>query len=419
MVYYVYLFSFLGCFAYIGCKLRKPDLLTLTIIASGYYSSSLLFGEIYDPEIHMYVEIDEFIYVFYAFLFTVLTIATIINDRYSRKNLKKHSASFPKDFLCFYTVILAVLFISLNALDIRAFFPQEVGGFSASSFGPLYSIYWMSALLLLVASFRTDSIFLKGLSVLFLLTTLLAGSRAYFTAGCFAVLLVLLQSRPEMRLLISIKRLLIIVLGFLFLLVYKNIYQYLLVLDYDMLLAAGTDIDLIVFRLTKGSESVILLNFQHAISLYQHDIGSFSDLVFVKSIPFLSDLYTEGFDFDARTLSDIVNNKYFQTVNYGMASSIWGLFYYVSGPLGCLIFGFTYVCACLYLNLRLKKQDLVGIHLIPGSVLLAFYASRLEIGAILFPFYMSFFLLIVFKLFQIILPARVAKNHDQYFSPSS
>ena len=156
MVYYIYLVSFIGCVAYIGCKLRKPDLLTITIIGSGYYSSALLFGEVYDPEIHMYVEIDDFIYIFYSFLFILLTIATIINDQYLSKNFKNYSAYFPTDFFYFYAVILAVLFTALNAIDSRSFFPEEVGGFSASSFGVFYNIYWMSTLLLLVASFRTD-----------------------------------------------------------------------------------------------------------------------------------------------------------------------------------------------------------------------------------------------------------------------
>ena len=51
-------------------------------------------------------------------------------------------------------------------------------------------------------------------------------------------------------------------------------------LDLD-LLEAGLDLDLLLFRLTKGSESIVVLNFQYAITLYSN-AGSFLDLVLIK-----------------------------------------------------------------------------------------------------------------------------------------
>ena len=250
MVYYAYLLSFLGCLAYAGCKLRKPDLLTLCIIACGYYSSTLLFGEIYDPDTHSYVEINDFIYIFYCFLFTTLTVAIYVNDGYFNRKVEKDNVAIPPDLFYFYILILIILFLTFNIIDLRAFFPDAVGEFSASSFGSFYNIYWVSTLIVSAASFKTNSLILKAIGVFFLLTTLTAGSRAYFTAGCFSILLLYAQSGSEIRLLMSFRRLTIMFFGFLFLLVYKNIYQYLLVLDYEMLLKAGLDFDLIIFRLT-------------------------------------------------------------------------------------------------------------------------------------------------------------------------
>ncbi len=411
MVYYLYLVSFLGAVTYIGFRLRKPDLLTITIIACGYYSSALLFGEIYDPDSKSYVDIHDFIYIFYSFLFSSLTIACFVNDHYLNKYFRNSKSMVLSEFLYFHLAILIVLFLAMNLLDSRAFFPDDVGEFSAASFGAIYNIYWVSALIFLITSFRSTSKFLKILGILFLLTTLLAGSRAYFTAGCFALLLLYFQAKPPMRLLASFSRLIIIIFGFLFLLVFKNIYQYLLFLDYEMVLAAGSDVDLILFRLTKGSEAIILLNFQHAITLYENGRGPFFDLILVKSIPFLSELYIEGLNLDPRTFSDLIDDKYYQSVNYGMASSLWGLVYYVMGPLGCIMFGFTYICIILYLNIRIKKSDLISIHLIPASVFMAFYASRVEIGAVLFPFYMSCFMLFTWILIRSIFRRRHAINY--------
>ena len=75
-----------------------------------------------------------------------------------------------------------------------------------------------------------------------------------------------------------------------------------------------------------------------------------------------------------------------------MASNIWGLFYYVSGPIGTLIFCFIYLCFVFYLNLLVTKESL-SAHLIPGAMFLCFYASRIEIGAITPILYLHFSLL--------------------------
>ena len=177
-----------------------------------------------------------------------------------------------------------------------------------------------------------------------------------------------------------------------------------------MILDAASNLDLILFRLNQGGESIIILNFHHAISMYEESVGSFTDLVAIKIIPFISELYIQAFNFDGRTLSDLIDEKYYQNVSYGMASNIWGLFYYVSGPIGTLIFCFIYICLVFYLNILVSKKNLLSSHLIPGAIFLCFYASRIEIGAILFPFYICFFLLIIFLILRIIMPKH--KKYD-------
>jgi hypothetical protein len=411
MIYYFYIFSLLSCLSYIGFKNRKPDLFTLATLASAYYSSTLLFGKIYDPNSHSYLVIHEYIYVFYSFLFILLALTSFFHDRYFISTYKNQIFEY-RDLNYFYIAIILLVFIVILSLDSRAFFPKEFEDNDASSFGALYNIYWSSILVGLVAAFRSNSNLVKVIMLIFLLTTLTAGSRAFFTIGSFIILLIFYENKPSIRLLMSLKRIIIILFGFTFLLVFKNIYQYLLVFDMDMLIEAGTNIDLILFRLNEGGESIVILNFQHAISLYHEEPGSFADLIAVKSIPFVSELYIQGFNFDNRTMSDLINENYYQNVSYGMASSIWGLFYYVSGPFGTIIFCLFYVFLIFFLNILIRKKNLLSVHLIPGSMFLTFYASRLEIAAILFPFYMCFFLLIIFSILKIILPRKVNKNYD-------
>ena len=407
MFYFTYLVSLVGAISLIGLKRRKPDLLTLNIGGIAYYSSELLFGVVYDPNIRKYVEINEYIYIFYSFLFLFFIFAVYINDSVSNTRIysQKISPSTP-EYFCFLIIVLVMIFLGLLLIDIRTFFPDEVGGFSASNYTSIYNIYWISVLLLIAAAFRTKSYSLKLIGLFFLLTTLLAGSRAYFLGGCLIALLMIYENKPPIRLFLSLRRVLVMILGFLFLIIYKNVYQYILMLDLDLLLEAGLDLDLLLFRLTKGSESIVVLNFQHAITLYSDNAGSFLDLVLIKCIPFISELYIVGFNFDPRSLSDILNENFYQNVSYGMASSIWGLFYYVSGPIGCLLFGFMYVLITLYLNGRILKKDMLGYHLIPPAVFIGFYATRLEIAAIVFPFYMSLFVLIIYKIIYTILPRK-------------
>lgn len=410
MFYFAYISSFIIAICFIGFRLRKPDLLTMTILGTAYYSSSLLFGEVYDPDIGKYVDINDFIYAFYALLLILFTFATFINDSVLKRQTYINEMEIPQMYFYFLIVILTFIFLGLNLVDSRTFFPDEVGGFSASSYSSIYNIYWVSTLLLVTGAFKGNSNFLKLASIFFLLTTLLAGSRAYFLAGCFIALLMIYENKSPIRLFLSFKRLFVMIFGFIFLIVYKNIYQYLLMLDLNLLFEASTDFDLILFRLTKGSESVVILNFQHAITLFEQEAGSFIDLVLMKCIPFISELYILGFDYDMRTFSDILNENFYQTVSYGMASSFWGLFYYVSGPLGSIFISFLYVLAILYLNRRIKRKDMFGFHLVPAAIFIGFYLTRLEIGPVLFPFYMSILILFTYKILYTVLPKKLL--HD-------
>ena len=54
------------------------------------------------------------------------------------------------------------------------------------------------------------------------------------------------ENKSPIRLFLSFKRLFVMIFGFIFLIVYKNIYQYLLMLDLNLLFEASTDFDLIL-----------------------------------------------------------------------------------------------------------------------------------------------------------------------------
>ena len=49
------------------------------LLCNFHYASPLLFGELYDPDLHRVIEIDSKIYIFFIFL-TLLTVAFSMNS---------------------------------------------------------------------------------------------------------------------------------------------------------------------------------------------------------------------------------------------------------------------------------------------------------------------------------------------------
>lgn len=345
-------------------------------------------------------------------MFGCLFIACLINDYSLGKYYRELPPSVESGYNAFHLSIAVLLFITMNILDSRSFFPDDVGEFSAASFGSIYNVYWASVLLLLTSAFCWSRKVTKLIALCLLITTLLAGSRAYFLAGCFLIVLLHYRDRPPIRLLGSPLRVSTMIMGFLFLIIFKNIYQSLLFLDLQAVATVAMDWNLALARLTTASEALVLLNFQNAIELYDENHGSFAHLVVFKMIPFVSDSFVEVFALDPRNMSDLLNERFYESISYGMASSIWGLFYFVGGPLGCVMFIFVYVGSILGLNLRTRKLDLIGIHLMPGAVFLAYYASRKEIGDLLFPFYICGFMYIVWRVFRAATRPRNLRSYE-------
>lgn len=408
----VYLFSVLCALAVVGLRRRRPDLFTIAVVAHVYYSSTLFFGEVYDPENHIYVPIPETIYNFYSFLFIILSITIIAYDQKRRRFQDNFWRE--RDLLIFSLTALSLIFILINALDHRAFFPREIGGDSAASFGALFSLYWMLALIYLYVAVRSNDKAHIFFSMLFLLSTLLAGSRAYFTAGLIGFAIIYFQRKEPVLIASSPFKIFLGFFAFTFLILFKNFYQYLLVLDFDLLLGAASNWDLIVFRLTRGGESVILLNFIHSIEMYDHGRGSFTELFALKLLPFISEQVATATGFTGDTLSDLINASYYSTVNYGMASSFWGLFYYTSGWIGVIVAAIFYCMSLFVLQRVIQSRKLISIFLIPGAVFLAFYVSRLEIGATLYPFYLGYALFLVYLVAISLLRVRAPLARNIY-----
>ena len=335
MEYWLYIFSSSAALSYIFFKKRKFDLFTILIICSFYYSSPLLIGILYDPDKHNIINISSEIYWFYSLFFGVSIMGAHIFDKLNKKQvyIKKYNYSA----IQFHFLITSFIFLVILAIDSSFFFQKEVGEKSANQFGPLWGVYTASNLILLSLSMNSRIRHYIGIAIFFLLTTLIAGSRAYFAAGLAVIALGTFKNSTPMRIGMKFSLVLKILIGFTFIFSWKIAYPFILAGQYGEAFQTISDPVAIGFRLFKGSEAgLCMLSFHHAIDYFETSPGSFFELIVVKLIPFLSLEFATAFNLNGLTFSDILNGIFYKTVNYGKASNLWGSIYYVIGKLGLI-----------------------------------------------------------------------------------
>ena len=411
MEYWLYIFTSFAALSYIFFKKRNFDLFTILIICSFYYSSPLLLGVLYDPDKHSIINVSSKIYWFYSSFFCASILGAYKFDKGNiflfRGKIFNHSA------LQFYLFITCIIFLMLVMIDSSIFFQKEVGEKSVTQFGPLWAAFAASTLILLSLSIIVSNNYFFVIASIFLLMTLIAGSRAYFAAGAIIYALGTYKYSPPFVIATKFSLLFKILLGFFFLFLWKIAYPFVLVGQYTQALQSIVDPVGIGFRLFRGSEAgLVMLNFHHAIELFEYSSGSILELMVVKLIPFLHSEFATVFELNGSTFSDILNIKYYQTVNYGMASNLWGSIYYVSGPLGLLLFLAFFIWLVTTLNKLIKLNNLWSHHLVGPSAFLCFYGTRLEVGSLAYFFYVNITMLVFFRIMVSLL------KHKKHYKPN-
>jgi|APSaa5957512535_1039671.scaffolds.fasta_scaffold46678_2 hypothetical protein len=406
MEYWSYIFSSFGALLFILFKKRRIDLFTILMLCTFYYSSPLLNGILYDTDMHKIIKISPKIYWFYTFLYGAMIYAANKFDKidhlFISKNIYNHS------YLQFYLFMTSLIFLILVTIDWSFFLQQEAYEKSAKQFGPLWAAFTASILTFLSLAKNSSYKSYIVTALFFLLTTLIAGSRAYFAAGAIVFIICTYKSSLPIRIASNISVLLKITFGFLFLFFWKSAYPFILAGQFMEAHQTITDPVAIGFRLFKGSEAgLCMLNFHHAIDYFETSPGSFFELIVVKLIPFLSSEFASGFNLNGSSFSDILNIKYYQTVTYGMGSNLWGSIYYVSGSLGLILFVALFLWLVFILNKLIKINDLWSHHLVGPSTFLCFYGTRIEVANIAYFFYVN----ITMFVFCIIMVSLIKHKH--------
>lgn len=360
----------------------------------------LLAGKIYDPNYHVLIELPSEIYFAYgAFFILVAYFAFYVDAKGyhlilpNEKLLRRYSKSLSR--------ITSVLFIIIIFLSPRGLLPENIDAKSASELGIIWVLYRVMAI-----SFFTCTLYANSkvslLAIFFILTTLSSGSRTYFVLAILIYLIWRYYGRK-----IRIATTFIFIAGVptvvMLLTIYKTIYQYLLILDFDSLLNMEKMLNALKFKTFNGSEAVVTLSFVHGIDIWKSNYTyDFSNIV-LTTIPLLTDLIQDAFAFKVQAFSDFLEPLYFYDVGYGVASNLWGSMYAAGGFALTILIMYCYLLSFYIFTKYSRRRKASTVFIFPIMILFAFYATRWELAALIYMLCASYFCYFVVLAFNTLL----------------
>ena len=388
-------------------KRRYFDLFTLAIVIGTYYASPLFFGTLYDPTLRIVVDIIDRLYWFYGLFFLFLYVAMRYSDFKRIRPIEDFPNATESNSLILFSLLPVFLFCVLIFLDPNFFIPSEIGESNPSEFGPIYPLFIWSTMILLVFALKFRNKKFLLVSLFLVLATLLAGSRAVFATSILFSVMISAWNLGRMRILFHPRYIIGGIFGFLFLFFYKIGYGALIQMDIQLVVNNITDIAIISSRFFQGGESfLVMLNLQNTFIYMDMESVFISDALIrdhyhqvfmIKLIPLLSEYYAEIFNISLYRFSDILHDKFYPDVFYGLASTFWGEAIYVLGIgfAGAIVILLIYVLFLYLGNKLIFSNNIFANSLTPVLVYCSFYLGRKEIADVVYILTISLFILIL------------------------
>lgn len=381
--YYICLWFIVA--SYFFFKDRKIDLYSVVFFTSSYYSYPLFFGFLYDPENHTYPNIDTRIYLYYMVYFICLLIGAWYRDQHPIR-FQRLRNPIPYEWLLLSLVFLCAIL----ALYPDFFVPSDIDSPSRPSvLGPIYPLYvWSSLGLFWLALFSRSKV-LPWVAAIFIVLTTFAGGRSFFAVLILAIIVAgsIQVADNGVKKYSKTKHFLFLGISLVVMILYKVLYMHILTGDLNLILTVLTDIDSIVFRLVEGSEPyLVMMNMQNSLSpiLDLHD--EYRHLFFIGSVPFFSNLFLDLMGHTNLSFSDVLDENFYTTVNYGMASTLVGELYYVGGYPLVLFFILIFNFLLYHSNDYIFKH---GGWATPALIWIFFFYHRLELKHLLYVVFVS------------------------------
>jgi hypothetical protein len=336
----------------------------------------------------------------------VLLVGAFVFDRLLSFNedISIKQSRYSSSIMMFLFVFVLSLFLSFIVFDYERLL--EVGKSAVSGAGARYSFFvWCVLFLASISAFSENRKFFI-ISVFFIFVSLFVGARSYFATFLIIIFLVVLRNRRKQVLALNLKYIIGGAFSFVFIFAYKLIYNIVGTFNFNEIVSALSNKEAYLFRVFQGSEaSLIMVNLNSVIDRY-NEFGANADYfssLFFRCFPFVSSQLAEIFGVNLVRFSKVLDQEFYETVSYGMGSSIWGEAIYSGGWVLFVVFVLLFVFM-IFLGsafIYSKQFDIkIGFFMVP-LVYCSFYAHRIEISFVLYSFYISIFCYLFFKLLSI------------------
>lgn len=386
MAYTFYLSAFFVSLYVIYLRSRRVDIFSIACVFCYVYTYPIFLGVAYDPSIMDFINIvDPVYYVYGIFLFSMSFFGYLSEKRKFRYDLFSDESlhlRFKIDYQILFFIcsgILLVFFI----LNPSFLLPSSGTKVDVSQFGVLFPIYIWFSLSLVTAGAFSNSRVMKVATFPFILVFLIAGIRSYFVVGVIIIVWIKLWKLGKVRLSTSFRYVLVGVIAFFLLIIYKVALNPLREGDFSQAITLILDVTLILYRLNEGGESSLIM--ANLVNSYNYtdtySSNDYSGSAVFKLLPFGAEAFSQAFGYNAERFSFFMSKLFYSNVSYGMGASLFGELAFIGGKHFSYFVSFSLGAIAYFFErfIRNVKSNHV-LFFLPVVVYVFFYFHRIEIS---------------------------------------
>lgn len=363
---------------------RKFDFLSIALISQIIYTINLLVGIAWIPRTaNSYYYFEQISSNLYIIIFTQLIITIIFtawSDQKSEPSINegKYNFSYSNKISTNLSMLVltsaALLAVLMNLLSIGADIFTLHKSLISQRLNITYSLAIWTALVGWTYSLDNNRKTIKFLSSLIIFISLFLGSRAYFATALVIYILYKwnkLKVKYSSTFRVNIRILTLGAASFLFIMAYKEIYQDVLALNFDLVIQKVFEPKTYTDAIFNQEPSIVLSLFNYILE-NEFKYNGLDTIARIGSIiPFFNNVIptTVNIRFSAIAMNTIFNST------YGLASSFWGEIYAMFGVIGIPIVTYIWVKV---LNFADNIKNHSSYFLVPAAAYFSFYIHRLD-----------------------------------------
>lgn len=374
---YLYYFMLATSTLYFFVKKRQLDVYFIVHLGISFYFIPCLFGYaayIIGVEL-VKVQLVESVYIVASLLLLINSLAAILKDEigFNRPEFPKKNSR-----ILFSIFFLSVVSFCLMVFDAGSSIFNSSKDDVMSELGRWYVLYTTVSMIGLPLAVYYQNTLYKYIFLFFLLINLLLGFRSPLVLSVLSCVIVIGVYQQPIRIIRYYSFMLTGVILVFSMYLYKYVAFAISLGMWDLVLDALYSTDS-YYEMFFRSEPFVVISNLNAV---------FSDNFFTQPDHILSSIYefilfAPELGAHIVSFNEIVQNRFFPAVDYGMASTFWGQFWSAGWWLGLIMVIFFYHIFIYLFQYKLNKGDsIVAVMLTPMLALLAFYVHRNELSTV-------------------------------------